>query len=142
MVLSSECPLSNLAGSMPEVIRTGPCLGCTVRDTVPLVSARLNVGSQSAASQPRAGWPGALSACRYRSQAATLPLEPFQLPAHPSLLKSPASTLPSHYKKHSLTFVFPYLFLIRVFLLIASASATMSQPAARHRAVDCSQHHL
>lgn len=142
MVLSSESPLSNLAGSMTGMIRPGPCLGCSMRNTIPLVSARLNVGNQSAASQPRAGWPGVLSACRYRSQAATLPPAPFQSPAHPSLLKSPASTLPSHYKKHSLTFVFPYLFLIRVFLLIASASTTMSQPAAQHRAVDCSQHHL
>lgn len=38
-------------------------------------------------------------------------------------LKRLAGTLPSVYKKHSLTFVFPCLSLIRVFLLLAADRA-------------------
>lgn len=146
-VLSFESPLSDLTGSATGADLDGPIPGLCREGHSPCGSggAEPHAGIQSAASQSGAGRPGVLIARWYRSQTVLLPQVHVSNYQHIFLyfsdFKRLAGTLPSVYKKHSLTFIFPYLFLIRVFLL-ASDSAPTSRPTAIHGAVDHSQHHL
>lgn len=104
-------PLSDLAGSVSgaDLDRPVPRLCCEGHGPFGPGRAEPDAGSRSAASRSRAGRAGLLIAWRCRSQTVLLPRACVSNYQHIFLylFKRLAGTLPSVYKKHSLTFIFP-----------------------------------